>query len=186
MSVSEAWIQTYSGLRFNILAPQQNQITIEDIAHALSMQCRFTGHTMFHYSVAQHSVLASTVVPPRFAFEALLHDASEAFIGDMSRPLKHFTKAGQEYLLIEANIEQAIQKKFNLPASMSAEVKAADNAMLYTEKAALLPSMEWGTRWGDSIEPAQVKIEPWNPFEAEKKFLYRYQELRGDIDVIKY
>src|ERR1700757_1336901 len=100
--MNDAWIQTFSGKRFSLLEPQPDQICIEDIAHALSLQARFTGHVKYHYSVAQHCWYASQIVAPEFALEALMHDASEAYIGDMSRPMKHFTTAGVEYMKVEA------------------------------------------------------------------------------------
>ena len=177
MNTSTAWIQTYTNKRFHILEPQQEDICIEDIAHALSLQCRFTGHTKFHYSVAQHAYYASIIVPPEFAFEALMHDASEAYIGDMSRPLKHFTTAGAEYLKVEANIEAAIACKFGLPLVMSAAVKKADNMMLYAEKKVLMAEMEWTTKWADTEEAANVRIVEFTPKTAERLFLRRFNQL---------
>jgi 5'-deoxynucleotidase YfbR-like HD superfamily hydrolase len=172
-----AWIQTYSNKKFNILDPQPDEICIEDIAHALSQQCRFTGHTKFHYSVAQHSYYCSTIVAPEFALEALLHDASEAYIGDMSRPMKHFTAAGEEYVKVERKIEECIARKFNLPTKMSEEVKRADNLMLYAEKTALMSRMEWDTKWSATQEAANVRIVEWSPNWAEDMFLCRFYGL---------
>ena len=93
-SIWTAWIITYSGKKFYHLAPSAEMVDIVDIAHALSLTCRWTGHTRYHYSVAQHSWYFSYLVPKEFALSALLHDASEAYLGDMNRPLKHFTPAG--------------------------------------------------------------------------------------------
>jgi len=86
---TNATIGLFSGGTFDILNPRAEDVRIEDIAHALSQQCRFTGHTKTFYSVAQHSVLASTLVAAPDELWALLHDASEAYMGDMNRPLKH-------------------------------------------------------------------------------------------------
>lgn len=133
-----------------------------------------------HNSVAQHSVLASQIVKPGFELEALLHDASEAYAADLNRPLKHYTEMGKHYMVIEDIIQSAIARKFGVPEHMSSEVKAADNAMLYAEKNALMPPMEWDTRWGDGIV-ANIAIEPWTPAEAEGRFLRRYAELREII-----
>ncbi len=176
--LQKAWIQTYTNKMFHILNPQPDEIDIRDIAHALAMQCRFTGHTKFHYSVAQHAYYASLIVPPQFAFEALMHDASEAYICDMNRPMKHYTAAGQEYLKVESVIEIAIAKKFNLPYPMSPEVKVADNAMLYAEKPQLMSVREWNTQWSVDMTPADVKIERWSPEQAEYTFLRRFDSLR--------
>src|ERR1700683_336889 len=84
-----AWIVTFSGRRFYVLDPRPSDVRIEDIAHSLSLQCRFNGHVKNFYSVAQHSVLVSERCDPADALYGLLHDASEAYIGDMSAPLKH-------------------------------------------------------------------------------------------------
>lgn len=177
MSEDKAWIQTYSNKRFNILNPQPKEICIEDVAHALSMQCRFTGHTRFHYSVAQHSYYASLIAATAFRFEALMHDASEAYICDMNRPMKQYTKAGAAYREVEKVIEEAIARKFLLPDTMSAEVKRVDNMLLYAEKAQLMAPMEWDTRWAASTEAADIVIEKWTPEQAESNFLQRFAEL---------
>ena len=171
-----ATIETYTGLQFHILEPHPEEVNITDIAHALSMQCRFTGHTRFYYSVAQHSYLASFLVPPQFQLEALLHDASEAYIGDMSRPLKHFSECGRLYLEIEAKIEAVIKKKFGLPPTMSPEVKEADNSLLYAEKNALMEPCDWTHTWG-KYEEIDATIQPWEPQYAETQFLRRYRQL---------
>lgn len=172
----KAWIQVASGGIFHLLDPQPEEIHIEDIAHALALQCRFTGHTRWHYSVAQHSVLASKITPPKFALEALLHDASEAYICDMSRPLKHYSELGAVYMVLEERIQSAIARKFGVPENMSPEVKIADNAMLYAEKAVLMPPIAWDTRWGNG-DVAAVEIERWTPEQAEQRFLARFEEL---------
>lgn len=171
-----ATIETYTGLQFHILEPHPEEVNITDIAHALSMLCRFTGHTRFYYSVAQHSYLASFLVPPQFQLEALLHDASEAYIGDMSRPLKHFSECGRLYLEIEAKIEAVIKKKFGLPPTMSPEVKEADNSLLYAEKKALMEPCDWTHTWG-KYEEIDTTIQPWEPQYAEAQFLRRYRQL---------
>src|SRR5271166_4295857 len=97
-----SYIQTYTGIRFDILNPTPEMITIDDIAHHLANCCRFTGAVKWHYSVAQHSYYASLIAGPqwrpRLALEALMHDASEAYICDMARPMKHFTECGKYYL----------------------------------------------------------------------------------------
>lgn len=130
-------ILTHSGLTFNLLEPDPYLIEIEDIAHALSHICRFTGHTRVFYSVAEHSVRASQCVPPEFAMEALLHDAAEAYIGDVSSPLKAQL---HEYRNIEFKLEQAIRQRFGLPAKHAPCVKQADLIMLATEKRDLMPA----------------------------------------------
>src|SRR5579885_2784587 len=82
------WIQTYCGVAFYPLDPRPEEILIEDIAHALSMLCRFTGHVKRFYSVAQHCVYVSHRCDPKDALWGLLHDAAEAYLNDISRPVK--------------------------------------------------------------------------------------------------
>lgn len=177
VNVSKAWIITYSGLKFYHLNPQPEMIAIEDIAHSLSLTARWTGHTKHHYSVAQHSVYASLIVKPEFALEALLHDGSEAYLGDMNRPLKHFTAAGPAYLAIEEKVEEVIFKKFGVRYPMPPEVKEADTQMLYSEKEQLMPTHEWATKWSGGKQVADIQIERWTPRHAEKVFLKRFAEL---------
>lgn len=171
-----ATIQTYTGGQIHLTEPRADEIHIADIAHSLSMQCRFTGHTAWHYSVAQHCILVSDIVAPQFQLEALLHDATEAYLCDLSRPLKHFTELGEHYLKIEARLDRVIRHAFVLPLTMSPEVKKADNTLLYVEKSALLPTMEWTHDWGER-DRFDIAIERWTPAEAEVNYLARFERL---------
>ena len=87
------YVSTYTGKQFFPLDPQQDQVDIEDIAHGLAYQCRFNGQTRYFYSVAQHSLIVAGLVPKRLYLAALLHDAAEAYMGDMVKPLKQSPKA---------------------------------------------------------------------------------------------
>ncbi len=124
-----SYIQTLSGKHFNYLDIQQDDIVIEDIATALSHICRFTGHLPEFYSVGQHSVLTSHLVPQEFALEALLHDADEAYLQDIPSPLKRLLP---DYQAIEARVDAAIRQKFGLPTEQHPTVKYADLVMLAT------------------------------------------------------
>lgn len=177
----KAWIQVGSGGQFHILEPQQDEIFIEDIGYALSKMCRFTGHTRKFYSVAEHSVYVSRVVPAKDALWGLMHDASESYIADLNRPLKHFTQVGPTYMEVEKIVQDAICVKFRLPLEQPASVHDADNALLYAEKTQLLPPMDWGTKWGKDDKPADVKIKCWSPEVAAVEFLHRFYELTGQI-----
>jgi uncharacterized protein len=177
----KAWIITYTGLKFYHLNAQPEMVNIQDIAHSLSQLCRWTGHTKHFYSVAQHSVYTSQICPPELALECLMHDSSEAYLGDMNRPLKHFTAAGPAYLEIEEKVEQVIFKKFGLPYPMSPEIKKYDIQMLYAEKAQLMKVTEAtkyeARKWGTDETQADVCIKMWNPEFAELMFLNRFREL---------
>ena len=180
VDIRKAWIQTYSGGQFHILDPQQDEILITDVGHALAMLCRFTGHVRRFYSIAEHSVLGSRLVPPGDALWFLLHDASEAFINDINRPLKHFTGVGPAYIPIEAVVMKAICKKFRLPEEEPASIKKIDNAMLMAEKEQLLAPMEWDSKYGE-IKPANIKVKCWAPEVAEVEFLHRFYELTNKL-----
>lgn len=169
------FITTYTGRRFYPLDPQPSDVCIEDIAHALAMICRFNGHVREFYSVAEHSVHVSHIVPPEYALAGLLHDASEAYIADVSRPVKH-TYNMQPYRHIEAGLQCAINDALSpdLPYITDAAVGLADNAMLALEARSLLPYDPW---MDELPEPAKVELGLWGPSEAEDVFLARYYEL---------
>jgi len=167
---SLAWIQTYTGRRFTPTKPLIESIVIEDIAHALSRQCRFSGHSLEFYSIAQHSVLASYICDTKDQLWGLLHDASEAYVVDIPRPIK---KHIPEYIKLENNVQNAICKRFELDEKMPESVKKADDLLLVTEARDLLSTVrdEWGY---DHITPLPFKIEPVSPDEAKEMFLKRY------------
>lgn len=163
-----------SGCYFDFVAPENNEVLISDIAHALSHICRFAGHTRSFYSVAQHSVLASRIVPEEDAMAALLHDAAEAYLGDVARPLKQLLP---DYKAIEARIEADVFAKLGLPVPLPKSVKYADLVLLATEQRDLMPAHddEWCLISG--ITPLIDRIEPWTPEYAKEAFIRRHQEL---------
>jgi hypothetical protein len=167
-------ILTRSGINFNLVEPDGGQIEIEDIAHALSHICRFTGHTNRFYSVAEHCIRASEHVAPEHALEALLHDATEAYLGDVSSPLKALL---HEYRLIEFRLDCVIRERFGLPLKQTPAVKQADLAMLATERHHLMPvtSDHWPLL--DGIAMAAPIACPLTPAQARSSFLYRFHDL---------
>ena len=172
-------ILTQSGNYFNFEYPGTSEIHIEDIAHALSHICRFNGHTHTFYSVAQHSVLVSKVVAwidPSRQMEGLLHDAPEAFIGDVARPLKQLLP---DYKVIEERVERAIFPIFGIQYPLSKAVKTADLILLATEQRDLMP--EHDDEWAliKEIKPLQESIMPVSPGEAFRAFMQSYEELGG-------
>lgn len=176
-----ASIALYGGDRFYLLNPRQEDIKISDIAHALSLQCRWTGHCRFHYSVAQHSVYCSYLGPDNEALDRLMHDASEAYMADMSRPLKHYTPAGKYYMEQETIVQGAIRERFGLGPEPES-VHIADNQMMYAEKDQIMNGLDFGLVKGqEAIHPdegtAKVRIAKWSPEFAEAQFLERFTEL---------
>lgn len=167
---------SHSKSYFNFDDPASSDFTIEDIAHALSHICRFTGHTRAFYSVAQHSVMVSHLVPPQLALQGLLHDAAEAFIGDVTTPLKRMLP---DYKAIEKRVEVAVLARFGLPAELDPRVKLADLTMLATEKRDLMPAAIDPTGWHilEGIAPLPGRIEPWSSFEAYEQFLGLFRRL---------
>lgn len=167
-------ILTASGNYFNFIEPAGNAVLVTDIAHALSHVCRFAGHTREFYSVAQHSVLASRIVPPEDALAALFHDATEAYIGDVARPLKQLLP---DYKAIEARLQADIFAKLGLPAELPASVKRADLILLATEQRDLMPAHDDEWALIADVEPLAERIEPWSCWVACTMFLDRYREL---------
>lgn len=170
-------ILTQSGNYFDFTKPEECDFDIYDIAHALSNICRFTGHTRRFYSVAQHSVLVSLVVDPQHAMAGLLHDAAEAFIGDVSRPLKAMLP---DYKAIEQRVEAAVLGRFGLPPKLPPVVKTADLVMLATEKRDLMPRSGNLLTVLSGFEPRPEPITPVSPQLAKRMFLARYEQLRGE------
>lgn len=169
-------IQTQSGYYFCFEDPHRNEFTIYDIARSLSKQCRFVGHTREFYSVAQHCVLASYVVPPEYAYDALMHDAAEAFMGDVSRPLKQLLP---DFKAIEKRVEDAVFARFHVSNPLPLAVKHADLVMLATERRDLMPAD--GEAWMclETITPLVERIVPLDHEAAYHLFINRYAELLG-------
>lgn len=170
------WSQTYVGKELYILDPREEEICITDIAHALSNLCRFNGHCSSFHSVAAHSVLVSHLCKPKNALWGLLHDASEAYTGDMVSPLKRYMP---EFQKVEDRLMEVICSKYGLPPEMPDDVAEADLQVLALEKKHLLrePPRPWVFLEG--VEVPDIKLQTLPPTFAEIMFLHRFYEL-GD------
>lgn len=173
----EGWIETYTGKKFHFLKPTNEEIDIQDIAHALGNTCRFTGHCSEFYSVAEHSVYVSKMVPSKYALAGLLHDASEAYITDISSPVKPFLT---NYKYIEGVVQSAILKRYGLDIVLPKEVKEADGNQLLTEAKYLIFSK--GKDWISSDKNHDLGMVPvcLPPTLAKKVFLNRFMELYNE------
>ena len=166
-------ILLYSGNYFNFLQPECHNYLIRDIAHSLSLTNRYSGHTKYAYNVAQHSVLCSYLVPDDYALEKLMHDASEAYLGDIASPLKQLLT---EYKIIEAKVESAIAKQFGLCYPFPSCVKEADMRMLRTEFEDVVSS-RFIPDCCAKFHRASFEITQWTAEYSEEMFLNRYYKL---------
>ncbi len=175
------YIETFTGRSFRPLSPGDAPIVIEDIAHALSNQCRFSGHTRVHYSVAEHSVRVSKLLadwgaPKEEQLWGLLHDASEAYLVDIPAPLKS-TPAFAAYCVAEAALQQAICLRFGLPVEQPKSVALADRVLLATEARDLMPFVPEHWEALRSFPTLQDPIEPWRPMAVKRSFLLMFEDL---------
>jgi hypothetical protein len=163
------WIKTYTGGAVYPLNPEATSIDIRDIAHGLSLTCRFAGQCEEFYSVAQHSVLVTEQLPIKFRLAGLLHDASEAYLADIPRPVK---SGLPDYVAAEAKLMGVIALRFGLPHPLPDIVKRTDTRMLATE----IPQLLKSHRDIDVGVPpiTGLKIKPIPPQDAEKQFLETY------------
>jgi hypothetical protein len=174
------FLQTVSGRRVNPFDPDPSQLDIGDIARALGNLCRFGGHSRVFYSVAQHSVIVSELVEQRGGdvedvFAALMHDAAEAYLGDMPHPIKHRSPLGAAFKEAEDQLEAALRAHFRIRPEVP-EIKRADRALLATERLAF-SSDTWHWPELDGVEPLDLELEAWPPDEAARAFSARYAEL---------
>lgn len=165
-------ILTADGLYFDFLDPTSESITLEAVARGLSNICRFNGQCHRFYSVAEHSVLVSRRVPEQDARAALMHDAAEAFIGDVTKPLKRLLP---DYQAIEQRVEAAVFARFGIPLPLPESVKRADREMLYVEQRQAMLNADgwsWATETDDVPDLAFL-----SPTDAYAAFMARAREL---------
>lgn len=175
----EPWITTFSHKKFHFLNPSDDEICIEDIAHALSNLCRFNGHCQKFRSVASHSIDVATICPPHLKIYGLMHDAAEAYVCDIPRPVKPFLS---NYSDIEHNIMEAISRKFGLNIDWFSGVHEYDMAILAAEAGQLMDK-DYKLNWTgfQEIEPADIKIisDKETNFDYEKYFINLFNFYMG-------
>lgn len=172
------WIQTFTGRRVDPLAVRPINVAIEDIAHALSMLCRFNGHCKKFYSVAEHSVYVARLCEdagiddPSLPLCGLLHDATEAYMGDMTRPIKSLVP---DYRKVEHYNQLTIAHAFGLPGLYNGHVERIDHAILELECEQLMYTPDG---WHLPVKPwFNFEIECWTPEKAEFEFMANFQRL---------
>ena len=182
MSAADVAIRTFTSRLIYPFRDAPGDIRIVDIAHALSMQCRFNGHTREFYSVAEHCVRASEIVTKADALWALLHDAHEAYTGDVPTPIKAALMVKVNDIerwplsQLESNLQTRIEDRFALGSHLPDSVKHADQVMLVTESRDLLH----GEVSLPGITPLPERIQPWSQPLAKARFEARFHMLVDD------
>lgn len=173
-----SWLQTASGGRVSVLDPLEREINLPDIASSISKQCRFNGHCNDFYSVAQHCVLGAKFALKHFdetiAREFLLHDATEAYMGDLIRPVKVMIP---QFADIEKGFWRAISSRFDVPYEHTSETQLLDNIMVTWEKRDLLPNSEAWPRLPDITIYNLPTIKGWGWRKSEREYLKLYERL---------
>lgn len=171
-TIEPGYIETYSGKIISIFDPQPEDIDLEDIAHALAHQCRFNGHVSRIYTIAEHSLLVANLCPRDQRREGLMHDASEAYVGDLITPLKRELPGFQG---IEDRFHALIAEKYNLEFPHSHAVRLADLQALWLERRQLrtgsLDSIWPVFESGGFTPPYDLRIPEFAPAEAKLRFL---------------
>lgn len=171
------WIQTYTGRRFYYADPRPEDIHIEDIAHALGMQCRYAGHSYRFYSIAEHSKLVSQQFgEPQMRMIGLLHDATEAYCVDLPSPLKQLLPSYKEY---ENKVWSIIAVKFGLPEQPCPEIKEIDTRMMITERPQLFHHpLPWPKY--DAVKPLKgVSVRGLDHYAAKAEFLDEFRSIQA-------
>lgn len=191
LPAEKGWMQTFTGRKFYPLDPRVEDIVVLDVAHGLSMACRYGGHSSRFYSVAEHCVLVSLYVQRaataagksrdeirELSLEALLHDSAEAYIGDMIRPLKHQPEMVQ-FRCAEAAIEAAVYAAFQIMSTPESHalIKDIDDRIIVDEIRALMHTPDMYREWITGRVALGAPITGYPPKEAKLEFLRRFEEL---------
>ena len=178
MKTAKPLIRTFTGKRVHPYSLHPDEIDVDDIAHSLSQQCRFLGHTDAFYSVAQHSVLVSQIVPPEDALWGLLHDATEAYLCNVPAPIKCAPEMWH-YRMAEGQLVTSVAARFGLPPTIPDSVKLADLVLLATEfrDVTTVIDLDWIVAECGIAPLPDMHILPWPCQAAEERFLHRFWEL---------
>lgn len=172
------WIQTFTGKKFYPLAPRPEDICIEDIAHALALKCRYSGHCLTHYSVAEHSVLVSRNVPPEYRLSALLHDSAEYVLPDIPSPIKPEITG---FAAIEERLGRVIAQHFDVPFwDDIPAIAEIDKRIRLDEKKVLFRNhRKWEHE--DHLQPLGISLPLWPWLSAKQHFIAEYRRIIGEL-----
>lgn len=177
------WMQTATGKKFWPLDPRAEEVDLQDIAHALSHQCRFAGHVAIPYTVGQHSVIIASMLAQQGYNEntqalGLMHDASEAYLVDLPRPVKYNVVGYDE---LEEKLTNVILDFFDIKPTPEdwLAVKAADDSLCMTEARDLMGDPQ---DWALKAKPAEFYVIPWHPMAIYPQFMSYANEL-GLLDI---
>lgn len=183
---SSYWLQTHSGQAFDLHLPNRDAVSIEDVATSLSRICRYLGHTSRFYSVAEHSLILSDLIyeeaGAELAYEALLHDAAEAYTGDIPRPMKQLLKCLPGFKEFEEKVERCVLGRFGIWA-IATEVKVGDYGMLSDEKRVLMgpEPRPWHLQhpgYGEKFDRLEAEYRVCSQERIAKLFVQRYLDLK--------
>lgn len=175
-NIQTVYVSTFLGNRFYPLQGRIDRVMIEDIAHGLAFQCRFNGQTRAFYSVAQHSLMVSSLVPTHLKLAALLHDAAEAYVGDMVKPLKLLLP---QFEAIEERVTGLIASTFKVDFGDYRAIKRADLVALATEKRDLMPHSDEAWQSLEGVSALPEHIAPLPPIVAKQAFLAEFRRLQA-------
>lgn len=176
------WMQTGSNQQLDFAAEEWIVLPIDLIARSLANTCRYNGQCLKYYSVAEHSVLVSQLVPEELALAALLHDASEVYVGDMPPMLKRYLASqGIGFKDVEQKATRAVGRGYGLTLEQLEDprIKLIDRRILADEILLLMPPHDYWQSYMKQYEPTGVQLHCWSPEEANAKFLERFAELNG-------
>ena len=185
--MSDTRIHTHSGIIFDPLDPDPALIRIEDIAHALSHQCRFSGHTDPFYSVAQHSYEVAWRLPDELKLIGLLHAASEAYLVDLAAPLKSDPAFGASYREAERRLMEAIAARFGFTWPEPPLVREVDRRMMMTERRCFLPVAESAEEtdlwlwWERDLRPFPERLHAMYPWVARHMFMTEFEMWKEEV-----